>query len=132
MQITGAEDPLLFQDVAANNRGGGRDTRQAFFGATGSNDNIIQPGQIISLRLRIKSNAQAALRDGEWKYLMLGGKEHLFNLAEDERERADHASDAPARVKAMRLQWDSWNAQMLSYPLGSLSEDVREHYADRY
>ncbi|MFZ2997558.1 sulfatase [Sphingobium sp.] len=85
-----------------------------------------------TLYWRFKSNAQAALRDGDWKYLMLGGKEHLFNLAEDERERADHASDAPARVKAMRLQWDSWNAQMLSYPLGSLSEDVREHYADRY
>ncbi|WP_294135526.1 sulfatase-like hydrolase/transferase [Sphingobium sp.] len=85
-----------------------------------------------SLYWRFKANGQAALRQGDWKYLKLGGKEHLFNLAQDERERADLAADDPARLKAMRLQWDSWNAQMLSYPLGSYSEDVRDHYADRY
>lgn len=32
----------------------------------------------------------------------------------------------------MRLQWDAWNGQLLDYPLGSYSEDVRDHYADRY
>lgn len=85
-----------------------------------------------SLYWRFKANGQAALRQGDWKYLKLGGKEHLFNLAQDERERADLAADDPARLKAMRLQWDSWNAQMLAYPLGSYSEDVRDHYADRY
>jgi len=85
-----------------------------------------------ALYWRFKANEQAALRDGDWKYLKLGGKEHLFNLAEDQRERADHAQDDPARLKAMRLQWDAWNAQMLPYPLGSGSEDVREHYPDRY
>jgi arylsulfatase A-like enzyme len=85
-----------------------------------------------SLYWRFKANGQAALRQGDWKYLKLGGKEHLFNLAQDERERADRAPDDPARLRAMRLQWDSWNAQMLAYPLGSFSEDVRDHYADRY
>ncbi|MBZ9646846.1 sulfatase-like hydrolase/transferase [Sphingobium sp. 3R8] len=85
-----------------------------------------------SLYWRYKGNGQAALRTGDWKYLKLGGKEHLFDLAADERERADHASDDPARLQAMRLQWDAWNAQMLPYPLGSFSEDVRDHYADRY
>jgi arylsulfatase A-like enzyme len=81
---------------------------------------------------RFKANGQAALRQGDWKYLKLGDKEHLFNLAQDERERADLAPDDPARLKAMRLQWDSWNAHMLAYPLGSYSEDVRDHYTDRY
>lgn len=85
-----------------------------------------------SLYWRFKANGQAALRQGDWKYLKLGDKEHLFHLAQDERERADLAADDPARLQAMRLQWDSWNAQMLSYPLGSYSEDVRDHYADRY
>lgn len=85
-----------------------------------------------TLYWRFRANGQAALRQGDWKYLMLGGKEHLFNLAQDERERADRAPDDPARLKAMRLQWDSWNAQMLAYPLGSYSEDVRDHYSDRY
>jgi arylsulfatase A-like enzyme len=85
-----------------------------------------------TLYWRFRANGQAALRQGDWKYLMLGGKEHLFNLAQDERERADLALDDPARLRAMRLQWDAWNTQMLDYPLGSYSEDVRDHYPDRY
>lgn len=85
-----------------------------------------------ALYWRFKANEQAALRDGDWKYLKLGGKEHLFNLAQDERERADHAEDDPERLKAMRLKWDAWNAQMLPYPEGSFSEDVRNRYPDRY
>ncbi|OYW88495.1 MAG: sulfatase [Sphingobium sp. 32-64-5] len=85
-----------------------------------------------ALYWRFKANDQAALRDGDWKYLKLGGKEHLFNLAQDERERADHAQDDPARLEAMRLQWDAWNAQMLPYPPGSFTEDVRDRYSDRY
>lgn len=85
-----------------------------------------------TLYWRFKANGQAALRQGNWKYLKLGDKEHLFDLASDARERADLAPDDPARLKAMRLQWDAWNSQMLAYPLGSYSEDVRAHYADRY
>lgn len=81
---------------------------------------------------RFKANGQAALRQGNWKHLKLGDKEHLFDLASDARERADLAPDDPARLQAMRLQWDAWNSQMLAYPLGSYSEDVRAHYADRY
>lgn len=85
-----------------------------------------------ALYWRFKANEQAALREGDWKYLKIGGKEHLFNLAEDVRERADRAQDDPARLRAMRLRWDAWNAGMLPYPLASFSEDVREHYPDRY
>ena len=85
-----------------------------------------------ALYWREKANDQAALRDGDWKYLKLGGKEHLFNLAEDERERADKAPVDPDRLRAMRLKWDAWNATVLPYPLGSYSEDVRDHYPDRY
>ena len=85
-----------------------------------------------ALYWRYKANDQAALRDGDWKYLRLGGKEHLFNLAEDQHERADHADSDRPRLIAMRRQWDAWNATMLPYPLGSFSEDVRDHYPDRY
>jgi len=85
-----------------------------------------------TLYWREKANDQAAIRDGDWKYLRLGGKEHLFNLAEDERERADQAEGDPRRLAAMRLKWDRWNAGVLPYSLGSYSEDVRQHYPDRY
>jgi arylsulfatase A-like enzyme len=109
-------------------------------GQAGTFDGIDLSAQLIgktapverALYWRFKANGQAALRQGDWKYLKLGDKDHLFDLSKDERERADRAPDDPARLQAMRLQWDAWNAQMLDYPLGSYSEDVRDHYADRY
>lgn len=85
-----------------------------------------------SLYWRFKANAQSALRKGDWKYVKLGGKEHLFNLAQDARERADHAPDFPDRLAAMRKDWEAWNATMLPYPEGSYSENVRNTYPDRY
>lgn len=81
---------------------------------------------------RYKAGEQAAVRAGDWKYLKLGGKEHLFNLAQDERERADLGLRDPARLAALRRQWDAWNAQMLPYPLNSFSEGLKATYADRY
>jgi arylsulfatase A-like enzyme len=37
---------------------------------------------------RMNHRSQRALRDGEWKYLRVDGNEYLFNIANDERERA--------------------------------------------
>jgi arylsulfatase A-like enzyme len=85
-----------------------------------------------ALYWRFKANDQAAMREGDWKYVKLGGKEHLFNLAQDERERADMAPDEPERLGRMRAAWAAWNAPMLPYPAGSYSENVRDHYPDRY
>jgi arylsulfatase A-like enzyme len=79
---------------------------------------------------RYKSAEQAALRDGDWKYLKLGKNEWLFNLAEDEHERANHARNDPARFNAMKEAWMAWNATMLPYPANSLS--VGNNSADRY
>ena len=84
------------------------------------------------LHWRFKGNGQAAIRDGDWKYVKLGGKEHLFNVVEDARERADLLKVEPVRVAELRRQWDAWNAQMLPYRVDGFSEDVREHYPDRY
>ncbi|NBC34970.1 sulfatase-like hydrolase/transferase [Novosphingobium sp. FSY-8] len=81
---------------------------------------------------RFKAGDQAALREGDWKYLKLGGKEHLFNLAVDARERADQAALDPDRLARMRATWAQWNAGMLPYPADSFSENVRDHYPDRY
>lgn len=81
---------------------------------------------------RFKANEQAALRQGDWKYVKLGGKEHLFNLAEDERERAERATADPARLAAMRVLWDNWNARMLPYRVDGNSEQIKSAYPDRY
>lgn len=81
---------------------------------------------------RFKENQQAAVRSGDWKYLSLAGEEFLFNLAEDQRERANLLNRYPDLASEMRAQFDEWNAAMLSYPLDSYSEDVRPNYVDRY
>jgi arylsulfatase A-like enzyme len=75
---------------------------------------------------------QAAVRDGDWKYLRLGGKEHLFDLSRDERERADRIGEEPQRLAALKAAYAAWNATMLPYPAASYSYDVKEIDADRY
>ncbi len=85
-----------------------------------------------TLYWRFKANAQAAMRDGDWKYLKLGGKEHLFNLSSDERERADLGASDSMRMAAMRARWETWNATMLPYPADSFSDQIKNSYPDRY
>jgi arylsulfatase A-like enzyme len=70
---------------------------------------------------RYKAEEQAALRDGDWKYIKIGKNEQLFNLAEDERERAQRAEAEPARFEAMKAKWQAWNETMLPYPDDSFS-----------
>ena len=81
---------------------------------------------------RFKANEQAAVRSGDWKYLKLAGREFLFNLSQDERERANLLGKFPDRAADMRRAFDTWNTTMLPYPLASYSEDVSTGYVDRY
>jgi len=71
---------------------------------------------------RYKSNAQRALRAGDWKYLQVNGNEFLFNLAQDVRERANLAEREPARLSQLRAEWLAWDATMLP-----ITEDVRSY-----
>ena len=41
---------------------------------------------------------------------------YLFNLADDERERANRAQREPERLAAMRRDWERWNRGMPSIP----------------
>jgi arylsulfatase A-like enzyme len=62
---------------------------------------------------RYKHNAQAAMRDGDFKYLKILGNTFLFNVAEDPMERAnlkDRRKDIYDRLAA---EWSAWNATML-------------------
>lgn len=81
---------------------------------------------------RFNAGGQAAMRQGNWKYVKLGSKEHLFNLAEDARERAERGQADPDRLARMRTDWQNWNAQMLPYRANGYSEDVKASYPDRY
>jgi arylsulfatase A-like enzyme len=79
---------------------------------------------------RYNSSTQSALRDGDWKYLKIKNNEYLFNLAEDERERANLSRREAARFAAMQATWAAWNATMLPYPEGSVA--YGNTGADRY
>ena len=66
---------------------------------------------------RMNHRGQRALRDGNWKYLMVDGNEYLFDIPADERERANRAKLEPARLATMRAAWLAWNDTMPPIPL---------------
>ena len=72
--------------------------------------------QARTMHWRMSHRQQRALRDGDWKYLSVDGHEYLFDLSADERERANRAGDEPARLIAMRSQWETWNDSMPAVP----------------
>jgi arylsulfatase A-like enzyme len=65
---------------------------------------------------RMNHRGQRALRRGPWKYLRVDGHDYLFDLSADERERANRAPREPARLDAMRVDWEAWNASMPPIP----------------
>lgn len=65
---------------------------------------------------RMNHRGQRATRDGEWKYLRVDGHDYLFNLAKDERERANQAGRDPDRLVRMREAWEAWNETMPAIP----------------
>ena len=65
---------------------------------------------------RMKHRGQRALRSGDWKYLRVDGVDYLFNIAEDARERANHAARQPERLGQMRTAWEAWDATMPPIP----------------
>ena len=59
---------------------------------------------------------QKALRSGDWKYLSIEGDEFLFNLAKDERERANYGKRDPRRLAAMRAKYQAWDETLPKHP----------------
>ncbi len=91
-----------------------------------------QPRQSFNrpLHWRMKHRGQRALREGDWKYLMVDGNEYVFNIPADERERANLAHRHPERLAALRQNWLDWNDTMPPVPqdatvsLGFSSHDM--------
>jgi arylsulfatase A-like enzyme len=82
------------------------------------------------LHWRMNHRGQRALRKGDWKYLRVDGHDYLFNLAADERERANLAIREPHRLSDLRAAWERWNHSMPPIPpdatvsLGYSAEDM--------
>ncbi len=69
---------------------------------------------------RMKHRQQRALRRGRWKYLSMDGHDFLFDLASDERERANLAHRHAGRLASLRADWERWAAALPGIP-----EDAR-------
>jgi arylsulfatase A-like enzyme len=65
---------------------------------------------------RMKFRAQKAMRSGDWKYLSIEGYEYLFNLARDERERANVAMRFPEKLAELKQRYADWEASLPPIP----------------
>jgi arylsulfatase A-like enzyme len=76
------------------------------------------PKQIVKRDLfwKMLYRNQKAMRSGDWKYLSIEGDEFLFNLAKDERERANFGRREPRRLAALKEKYSAWEAQLPAHP----------------
>jgi arylsulfatase A-like enzyme len=71
---------------------------------------------------RYKTNAQRALRDGDYKYLKIGGNNFLFDVVADPRERANLWLRNPDLAGRLERDWNEWNTTMLPEASDSFGE----------
>ena len=69
-----------------------------------------------ALYWRMKFRDQKAMRDGPWKYLVIEGREYLFDLGRDARERANLARRSPEKLAELRRRYQEWEAGMPAIP----------------
>ena len=79
---------------------------------------LAQPDKLVERDLfwRMKFRSQKAVRSGDWKYLAIEGNEYLFNLARDERERANLAKREPDRLADLKKRYAAWEAAVPPIP----------------
>jgi arylsulfatase A-like enzyme len=63
---------------------------------------------------RYKANAQAAMRDGDFKYLKIRDNTFLFNVVDDPMERANLKERRKDVYDRLVKEWNAWNATMLA------------------
>lgn len=69
---------------------------------------------------RMTHRGQRALIRDRMKYLRIDGIDYLFDLSQDERERANLATREPQKLQELRSAWERWDATLPPIP-----EDAR-------
>jgi arylsulfatase A-like enzyme len=69
-----------------------------------------------SLFWRMKHRDQKAMRAGSWKWLSIDGHEYLFDLAKDQRERANLARRHPEKFAELKRRYLEWEASVPPIP----------------
>lgn len=86
-----------------------------------------------TLYWRYKTQAQRAVRDGNWKYLKMNDNEFLFDVADDVRERANLRYRHPEVFQRLQQQWKAWDTEQLPITDAVRSAGVTpDVQADRY
>ncbi len=60
-----------------------------------------------------RSGANWAIRDGDWKLIHAGGRNWLYNLANDIGERSNLAVKRPDLVEQLKRRYDEWEVDMV-------------------
>jgi arylsulfatase A-like enzyme len=66
---------------------------------------------------RMKYRGQRAVRQGAWKWLTVDEHEYLFNLEQDERERANRKNEENERLQSLKETFSAWEASMPAIPV---------------
>jgi arylsulfatase A-like enzyme len=69
-----------------------------------------------------RSGANWAIRSGDWKLIHAGGRDWLYNLADDIGEQTNRASERPRIVEELKRIHSRWDADMIDPawpPIGS-------------
>lgn len=79
--------------------------------------------------------AQAAIREGNWKYLRGGAREYLFNLADDVEEKQSLLSEHPDVARRLRQKLDKWSLELKppgleTKQMSTTWETYFDHYFD--
>ena len=86
-----------------------------------------------------KKQARAAVRDGDWKLIRFPDRPaELYNIAEDEREMNDLATQYPEKVRAMYKMIFEWESTLerprwlLKRKFENVDIDRMDAYRDKY
>ena len=71
-----------------------------------------RPARNLYWRMLYRKQRALLSGSGRWKYLRIEDHDYLFDLSTDARERANLAKRDPARLEAMRAEWEAWAATM--------------------
>jgi arylsulfatase A-like enzyme len=84
--------------------------------------NLAAPERVVERELfwRMKFRDQKAMRSGAWKWLSIEGNEYLFDLAKDQRERANLARRFAEKFSELKNRYRAWESSMPPIP-----EDAR-------
>jgi arylsulfatase A-like enzyme len=85
-----------------------------------------------TLYWRYKSNAQRAIRMGDYKALKIGPNSYLFNVVDDPMERANLKLRMPEIYKRLTDAWLAWNRGMLpespdSFTYNNAADEWADH-----